>query len=119
MFLLGLFSLISWIIKKRKIINLSIKQMQQRFDGDSCSFLFNLTDNDIINKNLKNGNIVSIKYKEFAKCIESKDVILVVTNLKQFVFIPKKNLNSSENEKIINIIKDKGIKYKRVKYIHN
>ena len=113
--LLGLSGLIIWLVRLNKAIDLAVKQMQQRFDGDSCDYLFGFYEDVITNKNLRSGNTISIKYSDFNKCIESKDIILLITNLKQFIFIPKSNIDVIEYGIIINLIKDKNIVYKTIK----
>lgn len=113
--LLGLIGFIIRIIKMNKNIDLSIKQLQQSFDGNSCDFLYVFSDDDITYKNLKSGNTSSIKYSDFKRCIENNDIILLITNLKQSIFIPKNSLDDLTCKNIVNLLKDKNIAHKRVK----
>lgn len=111
---IALVGLVLPFVRLSKGINLQIKQMKQIFDGDSCEYLFNFNEEDITHNNLKSSNVFSIKHSDIAKCIESKELILFSSKLKQFVYIPKNGINDSQREYIINLIKNKNILYKKL-----
>lgn len=114
MVIFGVFGSIFKIINTNKSIKLSIKSVEKIFGGPSSECVFNFDEDKMSIKYLVNGNVDSAYYNDIAQCIESNDIILFMSKLKQFIFIPKKDLNEYELEKIINFIIDKNIKYKRI-----
>ncbi|MBS5853109.1 MAG: YcxB family protein [Staphylococcus sp.] len=113
--LFGIFYIVYFMLIINRNIKLNIRQFEQANNDTESEVVFIFTDNGIENKSLTTNNVVSFTYSMINKCIDSKDFIFLITSLKQFLYIPKNQLTQDEYNKLIEIIQDHGLRYKKTK----
>lgn len=101
--------------RKNRDGGLNYKQMLHQFEGDIPHQLVLFREDQIVRRNMRSGNELNESYQNIRKIWETSHLLLLVTDLKLYHVIDKRQLTGGDSDELIRFLREKCPMLKKVR----
>lgn len=111
----GIFYVIFCTFIFSRNIKLNTEQFIQLNQGEEGNYTYTFNEHDFIERNETNGNTITVPYSMLKNCVETNNVFLLSTSLKQLIYIPKDQTSLEQQNEILELLKKSNVVVKKTK----